>query len=163
MNFGNIVVIDWIFSIIILIFAISGIIRGFIDNVFGKIAFVAGILLAYLFYKDIATGLLKDIKYSFAANVIAFLLIFVVTFLVIKIIQMIVAKVFQWSILKSLDRTLGFIFGIVEGAAVVCLIIFVLSAQPFFNTETIFDGSIYYNLVQSLFNSDVKKEIGNHV
>ena len=157
------VTIDWIFSIIILIFAISGVIKGFIDNVFGKIAFVAGILLAYLFYKDIATGLLKDIKIPVAANVIAFLLIFVVTFLVIKIIQMIVAKVFEWSILKSLDRTLGFIFGIVEGLAVVCLIVFLLSAQPFFNTQNIFDGSFYYNIIQSVFNSDVRKEIGNHV
>ena len=157
------VTIDWIFSIIILIFAISGVIKGFIDNVFGKIAFVAGILLAYLFYKDIATGLLKDIKIPVAANVIAFLLIFVVTFLVIKIIQMIVAKVFEWSILKSLDRTLGFIFGIVEGLALVCLIVFLLSAQPFFNTQTIFDGSFYYNIIQIVFNSDVRKEIGNHV
>lgn len=117
-------VIDWVFSIIILIFAISGIIKGFIDNVFGKIAFIAGIILAYLFYKDIATGLLKDIKVPYAANIIAFLLIFVVTFLIIKIVQMIVAKVFEWSILKNLDRTLGFIFGIVEGAAVVSLAIF---------------------------------------
>lgn len=87
-------VIDWIFSIIILIFAISGVIKGFIDNVFGKIAFIAGIILGYIFYKDIATGLLKDIKVQFAANIIAFLLIFVVTFLVIKLIQMIVSKVF---------------------------------------------------------------------
>jgi len=157
------VTIDWIFSIIILIFAVSGLIKGFIDNVFGKIAFVAGILLAYLFYKDVATGLLKDIKIPVAANIISFLLIFVVTFLVIKIIQMIVAKVFEWSILKSLDRTLGFIFGIVEGIAVVCLIVFLLTAQPFFNTQTLFEGSFYFNLIQSIFNSDVKKEIGNHV
>ena len=77
-------VIDWVFSIIILIFAISGVIKGFIDNVFGKIAFIAGIILGYLFYKDIATGLLKDIKVPYAANIIAFLLIFVVTFLVFE-------------------------------------------------------------------------------
>ncbi len=159
----NFAIIDWVFSIIILIFAVSGLIKGFIDNVFGKIAFVAGILLAYLFYTDIATRLLKDIKIPVVANIISFLLIFVVTFLVIKIIQMIVAKVFEWSILKSLDRTLGFIFGIVEGAAVVCLIVFLLSAQPFFNTQTLFEGSFYFNLIQSIFNSDVKKEIGNHV
>jgi membrane protein required for colicin V production len=156
------VTIDWIFSIIILIFAVSGLIKGFIDNVFGKIAFVAGILLAYLFYKDVATGLLKDIKIPVAANIISFLLIFVVTFLVIKIIQMIVAKVFEWSVLKSLDRTLGFIFGLVEGGAVVCLIIFLLTAQPFFNSMTILDGSFYYNIVNSLFHS-TKEEIGNHV
>ena len=155
-------VVDWIFSAIILAFAITGIIKGFIDNVFGKIAFVAGILLGYLFYKDVATGLLKDIKIAYAANIIAFLLIFIVTFLVIKIVQMIVAKVFEWSILKSLDRTLGFIFGIVEGAAVVCLIVFLLTAQPFFNAMNILDGSFYYNIVNSLFHA-TKEEIGNHV
>ena len=156
------VIIEWIFSGIILIFAVSGVIKGFIDNVFGKIAFIAGILLGYLFYKDIAKGLLKDIKFPFAANVLSFLLIFVVTFLVIKIIQIIISKAFQWSILKSLDRTLGFIFGLVEGAAVVCLAIFLLTAQPFFNVQNIFDGSFYYNLVTSIFNS-TKEEIGTHV
>ena len=31
-------VIDWVFTGIILIFAISGVIKGFIDNVFGKSA-----------------------------------------------------------------------------------------------------------------------------
>ena len=119
--------------------------------------------LAYFFYKNVANSLLKDINVPYAANIIAFLLIFVVTFLVIKIVQMIVARVFQWSILKSLDRTLGFVFGIVEGAAVICLAVFILSAQPFFNTQPLFEGSFYYNLIQSVFNSDVKKEIGNHV
>ena len=156
------IVVDWVFAAIILIFAISGVIKGFIDNVFGKIAFIAGIILAYMFYKDVAAGLLKDIKIPYAANIIAFLLIFVVTFLVIKIIQMIVSKVFEWSILKSLDRTLGFIFGIVEGGAVICLIIFILTAQPFFNVQTLFNGSFFYNLVTGLFNS-TKEEIGNHV
>ena len=155
-------VVDWIFAIIILIFAITGLIKGFIDNVFGKIAFVAGIIFAILFYKDVAVGLLKDIKIVYAANIIAFLLVFVVVFLIIKIIQMIVSKIFQWSILKSLDRTLGFIFGIVEGAAVVCLLIFILTAQPFFNVIPYFEGSIFYNIVNSLFYS-TKEEIGTNV
>ena len=158
----NFAVIDWVFSGIIIIFAIGGVIKGFIDNVFGKIAFIAGIVLAYFFYDDIAEKLLKDVKVEFAAKIISFLLIFVVTFLVIKIIQMIVAKVFEWSILKSLDRTLGFIFGMVEGGAVVCLIIFLLTAQPFFNAMNILDGSFYYNIVSSLFHS-TREEIGSHV
>ena len=155
-------IIDWIFSILIIIFAISGLIKGFIDNVFGKIAFIAGILLGYIFYKDVARDLLKDIKVPYAANIIAFLLIFVVTFLIIKLVQMIVSKVFEWSILKSLDRTLGFIFGIVEGGAVVCLIIFLLSVQPFFPAQNLFEGSFYYNLVTSLFNT-TREEIGTNV
>lgn len=158
----NFAVIDWVFSGIIIIFAIGGVIKGFIDNVFGKIAFIAGIVLAYFFYDDIAEKLLKDVKVEFAAKIISFLLIFVVTFIVIKIVQMIVAKVFEWSILKSLDRTLGFIFGMVEGGAVVCLIIFLLTAQPFFNAMNILDGSFYYNIVSSLFHS-TREEIGSHV
>ena len=155
-------IVDWVFTLIILIFAISGVIKGFIDNVFGKIAFIAGILLGYLFYKDVATGILKDIKIPMAANIIALLLIFVVTFLIIKLVQMIIARIFEWSILKSLDRTLGFIFGIVEGFSAICLIIFLLNAQPFFNIQPILDGSFYYNIITSLFNS-TKEEIGTHV
>lgn len=143
-------IIDWIFSLIILSFAIVGILKGFIDNIFGKLALILGIFIAYLFYKDIAVSLLKDIKVTFAANVVAFLLIFVVVFLIVKIIQMIVSKVFALSILKSLDRTLGFFFGIVEGCAIVFLLIFLLDAQPFFKASSLFDGSFYYHLVSSI-------------
>lgn len=158
----NFAVIDWVFTIVIILFAISGLIKGFIDNIFGKIAFIAGIILGYFFYKDVAGIFMKNVKVPFMANIIAFLLIFVITFLVIKIVQMIISKVFEWSILKSLDKTLGLIFGIVEGAAVVWLIIFLLTSQPFFSVQGLFDGSIYYNIVTSLFNS-TKEEIGTHV
>ena len=158
----NAFVIDWIFGIIIVVFAVSGLIKGFVDNVFGKLAFIAGIICGWIFYKSMATSLLKDIKLPYAANILSFLLIFVVVFLIIKLAQMIISKIFEWSILKSLDRTLGFIFGIVEGAAVVCLIIFLLSVQPFFDVTNLFDGSFFYGLVNSIFNS-TKEEIGNNV
>ncbi len=157
----NFAIIDWVFSIIILIFAISGLIKGFIDNVFGKLALILGIIMAYLFYKDIAGGILKDVMVPYVANVIAFLLIFVVVFLIIKIIQMIVAKVFEWNILKSLDRTLGFFFGLVEGAAIIGLFIFLLDAQPFFDARKLFDGSFYYNLIASFLAG--RKEAGINV
>ena len=158
----NAFVIDWIFGIIIVVFAVSGLIKGFVDNVFGKLAFIAGIICGWIFYKSLATTLLKDIKVPYAANILSFLLIFVVVFLIIKLAQMIVSKIFEWSILKSLDRTLGFIFGIVEGAAVVCLIIFLLSVQPFFDVTNLFNGSFFYSLVNTIFNS-TKEEIGNNV
>ena len=154
-------IIDWIFAIIILIFAVTGIIKGFIDNIFGKLAVILGIILAYFFYKDVATGFLKDIKIPIAANVISFLLIFVVVFLIVKIIQMIIQRIFQFSILKSLDRTLGFLFGIVEGCVVVCLTIFLLDAQPFFDASKILEGSFFYNLVASF--TATNKEIGENV
>ncbi len=142
-------IIDWVFCLVIVSFAIIGIIKGFIDNIFGKLAIIAGLFIAYLFYKDLAEKLLMDIKITYAANIIAFVLIFVVVFLTIKIIQMIISKVFEWSILKSLDRTLGFFFGIVEGCAVVVLFIFIIDAQPFFDSGKLFEGSYIYNLILS--------------
>lgn len=153
--------IDWVFSVIIVIFAISGVIKGFIDNIFGKLALILGIFFAYLFYKDVANGALKDIKNPVVGNIISFLLIFVIIFLIIKLIQMIISRIFEWSILKSLDRTLGFFFGIVEGGAVVCLIIFLLDSQPFFDITGLFGGSFYYGLVASLFAS--RKDLGINV
>ena len=77
------------------------------------------------------------------------------------VVQMIVSKVFEWSILKSLDRTLGFFFGLVEGAVVICLIILLLDAQPFINVNSLFDGSFYYNLVSTFFTA--RKEAGLNV
>jgi len=145
----NFAIIDWIFSILILIFAIAGLIKGFIDNVFGKLALILGIFIAYLFYNDIAVNVLRDIKSTLLAKILSFLLIFVVVFLIVKLIQILVSKIFQWEILKSLDRTLGFFFGLVEGAAIVCLLILLLNAQPFFDTKNLFEGSFYYNLVSS--------------
>ena len=44
--------------------------------------------------------------------------------MIVKIIQAIISKIFEWNILKSLDRTLGFFFGILEGFVIVGLFVF---------------------------------------
>ena len=85
--------IDWVFSLIIFAFAIVGIIKGFIDNIFGKLALILGIFIAILFYKNIAATLLKDIKFPLAANIIAFLLIFVVF---LKFFLLIIFKCYRY-------------------------------------------------------------------
>lgn len=145
----NFTVVDWIFSIMILIFAFSGLIRGFVDNVFGKLAFILGILFACLFYVNISVAVFKGIENVVLKNVLSFLLIFVVVFLVVKIVQGIISKIFTWQPLKSLDKTLGFFFGIIEGFAVVWLILFLLSIQPFFSAENLVSNSFYQNLINS--------------
>lgn len=144
-------IMDWIFSVIIVIFALSGLVKGFIDNVFGKLALILGIICACLFYDDAAAVILKGIGNPALENVIGFLLVFVIVFLVIKIIQTIISKVFEWSILKSLDRTLGLLFGIIEGLAIVGLLIFILLNQPFISVGKLLDGSFYADLINKIF------------
>jgi len=143
-------VIDWICAIIIIIFALIGIIKGFVNNVMGKLAVILGILMACMFYGKIGDFCLNSIENQALRNIISFVLIFVVVFLIVKILQMIISKVFEWNILKSLDRTLGFFFGIIEGLAIVCLIILLLSLQPFYPMENIFEESFFYSLLGTI-------------
>lgn len=156
-------VIDWIFAGIILLFALVGVIKGFIDNIFGKLAWILGIIFACLFYDEGTAYLLPFVKNHTVANVLSFLAVFIIVFIVIKIIQIIISKVFEWSILKSLDRTLGFFFGAVEGLAVVGLFIFLVSAQPFFDISNIFEGSFFAALIGTIVANRTPKGFGSNV
>lgn len=144
-------IIDWIFSVIIIIFALSGLVKGFIDNVFGKLALILGIICACIFFDDAAEMAFKGIGNPALENILGFVSVFILVFLIIKIIQSIISKIFEWTILKSLDRTLGLLFGIVEGLAIVGLLIFILMTQPFFSIGRLFDGSFYYDLINRIF------------
>ena len=84
------------------------------------------------------------------AKIVSFLLIFVIVFLVVKIVQEIVSRIFSGEILQGLDRALGFVFGIVEGFAVISLIIVALKVQPWFDTRPLFDSSIFYRLLDGV-------------
>ncbi len=139
-------VIDWIFGIVILTFAIVGLIKGFVENVFGKLSWILGIILACIFYDDAGNLVLSSINNTILRNILSFLIVFIVVFLIVKLAQVIVAKIFEGKILKSLDRTLGFFFGAAEGLAITGLSIFLLSVQPFFSVENLFDGSFFYSI-----------------
>ena len=77
-------IIDWIFAGIVLIFAVIGVIKGFIDNIFGKLAVILGMLLAYIFYKKTGEVVLKSMNAGALRDLLSFLLIFIVVFLTIK-------------------------------------------------------------------------------
>lgn len=139
-------VIDFIFIGIIILFAVIGVIKGFIDNLFGKLSWILGLIFAFFFYDTVARNALSGLKNQIVANILAFIIIFIIVFLIVKMVQVILSKINNLPILNSLDRALGFLFGIVEGIAVVTLIIFILCNQPFFSIENIFNGSFFFDL-----------------
>ena len=139
-------VIDWIFFVIILIFAFGALAKGFVDEFFGKAAWVLGILGGYIFYPFLTDALSKSISNIFLVNIISFLIFFIIVFLIVKIVGAIIGKLFEMNILNSLDHALGFLFGIVEGLAIVLLIMFIICAQPFFSVDSLVQNSFFYNL-----------------
>lgn len=154
-------VIDIILLGIILIFVLTGIIRGFIKEIFGKVSVVAAIFFGIIFTPVLEKSLITLVKQPLLCKILSFLLIFVIVFLIVKIVQHILQKIFSGEILKGLDRTLGAVFGLLEGLVICYFIILVLEIMPFWtNIESYFMESFVYNLYNNVlpFDSFVNSE-----
>ena len=141
--------IDIVFTIIVLLFAVIAAAHGFIKELFSKLAVILGIVVAISFFARLSPYMEQVIHNKAVATVVSFLLLFVATYLLVKIIQQLVGAAFRGEILRGLDRTLGFVFGAVEGLVVVSLILILVNAQPWFPkvTEAVTDGSFYGKLL----------------
>lgn len=155
--------VDYFFCILILIFALLGLYRGFVSAVFGKAALIAGIICAAFFYKKIIPVLAPKVSNQLMCTILSFLIIFVMVFLLIKICEMIFQKLFENQLLGSLNRALGLLFGLAEGFAIVFLIIFVLNVQPFVETGNLLHGSFFYHLMSIVASSEVVRTRGGKI
>lgn len=152
--------VDYFFCILILIFGLTAFARGFVASVFGKAAWIAGLLCGIFFNKQIAVYLRPKVTNELLCIVLAFLIVFVIVFLLVKICEMILQKIFQNKLLGSLDRGLGLLFGLIEGFAIVCLIIFILGIQPFIDTGNLFHDSFFVKLMNVVVSSELFKKAG---
>lgn len=143
-------VIDFLFIIIIFAFAVFGIIKGFFDEILGKAIPVAAIWISFMTFGFLIEPMEKQLKNHIFAVACSFILIFVLVFLILKILQSVLIKIFSGDIFKSLDKFLGFVFGIIEGIAIVCLIILILKIQPWFDSSLITKGSIFNKFIEPI-------------
>ncbi|MBQ0039692.1 MAG: CvpA family protein [Treponema sp.] len=136
-------IIDLVFCVLVFVLALIGLFNGFINEVMGKVIPFISIWVAFVTFGHLVGPLEKHINIHIVAVICAFLIIFMVVFILLKIVQHILKGLFSNSILKSLDRFLGFVFGIVEALAVICIVLLVLYAQPWFNTDPLLKGSLF--------------------
>ena len=94
--------------------------------------------------------------YTGARTLLAFLLIFMLVFLILQIIKTIIGHAFDTEIMGGLDKALGFFFGIIEGLAVVMLILVLLSVQPFIPMDNAFATSFFFRLLSPLIGTNQK-------
>ena len=139
----SLAVIDIVFLILIFVMAIKGTVNGFIAELFGKAAFLVGLLAGVLFYNDLAGVLVQWISVDFLAQIVSFLLLFILTFLVIKILQHLLGGLFRGDILGSLNKALGFFLGLAEGVLIVAVILLVLHIQPWIQVDSLLRGSLF--------------------
>lgn len=116
-------IIDIVLLILIGIFAVKGLIKGLVNEIFGLLALVAGYVVAYnyshVFTKPVlALGL--DEK---SAGAIGYVVGFLVTYIVVVIVGAFLSKAFKEVKLGALNRGGGFLFGAIKSAVILGLIL----------------------------------------
>lgn len=139
--------IDIVFLVIVFILCVRAAVKGFLDEVFGFGAVIAGIFCAFYFMPVLSPHLESSMDKKLAA-VLSFVILFAAVFLLLKIIQYALKSIFSGAILKSLDHGLGFIFGIAEGCLCVFIICFIMEIlQPWIDTEALRKSSVLYTVL----------------
>ncbi len=147
--------LDIIFIAIMFFLAIHGTIVGFVKEFFSKVSIVLGVFVSVMFYARLAPYLNKHIDSEFVSNIVSFLLIFVLVYLVVRLIQHFVGSFFEGEILAGLDRALGFFFGAAEGLLIVCIVLILFYAQPWFGLGPLVTDSFFHKMLHTILASPV--------
>lgn len=144
--------IDICFLVVVLVFAVAALMKGFVKELFSKVSVIGGLAVAIFFAPKLDVYIGQTISNSVLSLSLSFFLIFIVVFLTLSIIQHFVSKVFEGEIMKGLDKTLGFLLGIAEGLVVVIFVIAVLKVQQFYDFSDIFKDSLFFRFLGNVFN-----------
>ena len=139
--------IDIFFTAVILFMTIKAIVRGFVTELMGIAAIGLGILLGVLFSAVLGDFIGSKFGISNWNQVIAFLIIFLVSYILIKIFENGLNSLIDKIHLDKLDRAMGLFFGIIEGVALVMIVVFIIEVQPLIDTQKVEDESWYIQLI----------------
>jgi membrane protein required for colicin V production len=141
--------IDIVFLVIVGLSFLRCAVRGFISELLSMAALIFGLLCSIFFFKN-AAQLIREWfmpNVKIVPEIIAFVALFVIVYIIVKIIEMTLKNIIESIQLGGLDRLLGAVFGIIEGIVIVCLLLFLISIQPFFNSEPVLEKSIFAKIL----------------
>jgi len=145
----NIAILDVVFIGIIIVFTLQCGSQGFVSKLMSMAALIFGLVAAIFFFRwggdIIREQFMPEVK--ILPEVIAFAMLFLIVFAVFRIVEVVLKTFVEKIKLSSVDRFLGVIFGLAEGAIVVCLLLFLISIQPFFDSDSLLKGSFFAELL----------------
>jgi membrane protein required for colicin V production len=109
---------DYFFLIVLVGSGLAGLMRGLLREAISLIAWVAGVWLAWTFADTLAPHLGGALADPAVRPWAARVLIFVAVLLVAMAISAVASHYVRLSIFNSVDRLLGFLFGLVRGMVV---------------------------------------------
>ena len=112
---------DIIVLLIVAVSAITGFMRGFVQEVLALVAWILAVLAIYYFHTPLALGLTGFVASETGAAVLAFALLLLVPYAIVKFASKWVGDASRNSVLGPIDRLLGFGFGAIKGIIIVVL------------------------------------------
>ncbi len=152
--------LDAVFFLMILCFAVTAAVNGFIKELFSKLAVVAGVVCAVYFGALLAPYFKPLVDNSSVDLILSFAVLFIASFLAVKILQIIFSGIFNSEIMGSLNRVLGFVFGFLEGCVIVACLIILLKAQPWFSADSFLEKSTIVQHALPYLASPIEKMSG---
>ncbi len=117
--------LDYILLSIMVVTAIVGIFKGFVRQVIGLVAVVAGLILACLYYEQTAAVFQTFVKNQLVSNFLGFLLIFVVVLVAGGILGHLLTKAMIGP-LAFVNRLFGAVFGFLKAVLICGILLFAL-------------------------------------
>jgi len=107
---------------IVFLSGILALFRGFVREIFSLIAWTAAYFVAAKYHALVEPFVHHYIKNEQATVFAAGIGLFCVTLIVLTIVGSVVSNLIKGQALSAIDRSLGFIFGLVRGGLIVCII-----------------------------------------
>jgi membrane protein required for colicin V production len=148
-------ILDVILAVLILLLVIRCALRGFIKELLVMVSWVLGIMGGVFFHKNgaafIRTKILAEVPVL--PEILAFIAIFLIVFLAMRFLERILRDIIEGVNLGGADHALGVLFGLIEGIALIGLILLGLYSQPLFDPRPLLTGSLFARLLLPLIQS----------
>ncbi len=122
--------IDFVILAILLLSSLISLMRGFVREAMSLIAWIVAVWVAVKFAPSTAAMLVDQITISPLRHGIAFIILFLITLVSLGVINFLIGYIIKRSGLSSTDRLLGLFFGLLRGAIVVTILVFLGSITP---------------------------------
>lgn len=123
--------IDILIWIVLLVFVIKGFMKGLVREVCSLLGLVVGGWAAFKYYPYLAELLRSLIRIPpSVALALSFLLVFLVLGLLFYLFGHLLTVVFKIMLLGGINRVGGVLFGLLEGAFLLCMLLYLATTKP---------------------------------
>jgi membrane protein required for colicin V production len=136
--------IDIIVCIILLVFAVRGVTKGFVHELFSLIIIVSGLALAVVFYRPFSSVVRIFVENDDLASILSFIALFVGATLVLVVIRNALSGLVESLNITDVNAALGLVVGVSKGALLCSVLLVFFTYRRVLNLHRVIDDSFLF-------------------